>query len=313
MLIFFPCGCTVCGDHLEDKEVRKSNTIKCISCNIWYDLNEAKFCPNKVIENILSQNDHLNDKEKSLKHQIEQEMVAMYQLGDELREKKSLNEMECHNHYQEMRRQIDIRREEAKKRIDVLYMEMIDLTIKAEAEYMEYLTKHVSHTLENDLDNETKLLVEKFRDPHLLIESLNKLKGKQDENISHLKAKLSKSSAIETRIKKNEFKAGIVFSKELLGELILFGPIKINPMSEIVKDQQWNDLMNLCEFSVLDEWTLRYRGSKDGFAAKDFHSKCDGKLNTLTIIKTADSSHFFGGSVSWHSHLLCGQDFQKKV
>ena len=115
MLIFFPCGCTVCGDHLEDKEVRKSNTIKCISCNIWYDLNEAKFCPNKVIENILSQNDHLNDKEKSLKHQIEQEMVAMYQLGDELREKKSLNEMECHNHYQEMRRQIDIRREEAKE------------------------------------------------------------------------------------------------------------------------------------------------------------------------------------------------------
>jgi hypothetical protein len=32
--------------------------------------------------------------------------------------------------------------------------------------------------------------------------------------------------------------------------------------------------------------TLLYRGTRDGFTAKSFHEKCDGKENTITIIKT---------------------------
>lgn len=41
-------------------------------------------------------------------------------------------------------------------------------------------------------------------------------------------------------------------------------------------------------------YTLVYQASKDGFALSDFHSKCDGILNTLLIIKTT-SSYVFGG------------------
>ncbi|CAF1002697.1 unnamed protein product, partial [Brachionus calyciflorus] len=47
---------------------------------------------------------------------------------------------------------------------------------------------------------------------------------------------------------------------------------------------------------------LLYRGTKDGFNASDFHRKCDGKNNTLTIIKT-DKSFIFGGftGAAWSS------------
>eukprot|EP01083_Nonionella_stella_P178459 630446_1 len=47
-------------------------------------------------------------------------------------------------------------------------------------------------------------------------------------------------------------------------------------------------------------WRLLYRGSRDGFAANVFHNKCDGKANTLSIIRT-NSNNVFGGyaSVPW--------------
>jgi hypothetical protein len=47
---------------------------------------------------------------------------------------------------------------------------------------------------------------------------------------------------------------------------------------------------------------LLYRATRDGFTGLSFHSKCDGKANTVTIIKT-DGDYVFGGftSVEWKS------------
>ena len=57
------------------------------------------------------------------------------------------------------------------------------------------------------------------------------------------------------------------------------------------------------EFSLDDKWSLLYRATRDGFGAKDFHSKCDNHSNTLTIFKAKQSSNIFGGftSVEWDS------------
>ena len=40
-------------------------------------------------------------------------------------------------------------------------------------------------------------------------------------------------------------------------------------------------------------WLLCYRASSDGWSAHTFHSRCDGKTNTVTIIKTGQ--YVFGG------------------
>ncbi len=46
-----------------------------------------------------------------------------------------------------------------------------------------------------------------------------------------------------------------------------------------------------------------YRGTRDGFLAKDFHEKCNGLPQTLTIFKAKKSSYIFGGytSTAWES------------
>ena len=48
--------------------------------------------------------------------------------------------------------------------------------------------------------------------------------------------------------------------------------------------------------------TSIYRGSKDGFTSKDFHSKCDGHSNTIVIVKVKNGSIIGGyASVKWES------------
>jgi hypothetical protein len=48
---------------------------------------------------------------------------------------------------------------------------------------------------------------------------------------------------------------------------------------------------------------LQYRASRDGFSAQNFHTKCDGIANTLTVIKS-EHCNIFGGFTekAWNSH-----------
>jgi hypothetical protein len=69
-----------------------------------------------------------------------------------------------------------------------------------------------------------------------------------------------------------------------------------------------------CESSILGQnraplpqfankkWRRLYRGSQDGFRASDFHRKCDGCANTVTLVLTT-KGYVFGGftSVPWES------------
>jgi hypothetical protein len=41
--------------------------------------------------------------------------------------------------------------------------------------------------------------------------------------------------------------------------------------------------------------TKLYRGSEDGFMAKDFHRLCDGKGPTLSLFKVEGTGHCIGG------------------
>ena len=49
--------------------------------------------------------------------------------------------------------------------------------------------------------------------------------------------------------------------------------------------------------------TKLYRGSEDGFMAKDFHRLCDGKGNPLSLLKDKGTGHCIGGftTAEWYS------------
>jgi hypothetical protein len=51
-----------------------------------------------------------------------------------------------------------------------------------------------------------------------------------------------------------------------------------------------------CRFEIL------WRGSRDGFGARDFHSHCDGQTNTITLIRDLNGNIFGGFTpIAWES------------
>jgi len=64
--------------------------------------------------------------------------------------------------------------------------------------------------------------------------------------------------------------------------------------STILDEQNQIAINKLCEFLLAKKWKLQYRATRDGFSAHNFHIKCDGHANTLTIIKS-EHGNIFGG------------------
>lgn len=65
--------------------------------------------------------------------------------------------------------------------------------------------------------------------------------------------------------------------------------------TKILKFEDKIEFESVLKSKKLDgKWKLLYRGSRDGFRAGDFHSRCDNKPNTLTLMKTTNGE-IFGG------------------
>jgi hypothetical protein len=86
-----------------------------------------------------------------------------------------------------------------------------------------------------------------------------------------------------------------------LKKLILNIYIRDFLVSRIIDESLSQKLEELLEKKDLNcqKWSLLYRGSRDGFRASNFHSHCDNKPITLTIIKST-SGNIFGGFTSAH-------------
>jgi hypothetical protein len=64
----------------------------------------------------------------------------------------------------------------------------------------------------------------------------------------------------------------------------------------------------LFEEFVRKRFNLLWRGSRDGFTAKQFHRRCDGRANTLTLIADTDGNVFGGFTpVEWESRKWNGK------
>ena len=79
-------------------------------------------------------------------------------------------------------------------------------------------------------------------------------------------------------------------------------PLFLNMDSKIVDTNQLRqELVDLCKLDG-KQFQLIYRASRDGFKAKSFHTKCDGKVKTLSVAQSSDG-YIFGGytDVAWDS------------
>ena len=79
----------------------------------------------------------------------------------------------------------------------------------------------------------------------------------------------------------------------------IFPWLRLSEESSIIDDWENGEIQSLMEWierkgEKLCELNLIYRGSRDGFTAKAFHSNCDNKSPTISIIKSVKNK-IFGG------------------
>jgi len=304
--IELPCKHNLCKRHLTEKSTtNKSKKMKCGDCKQDFEIiKDTDFKTIEIIKKQLDQLVYLSDEELALKNKIEDSIRQFFQFYEQF----TLNKTNlAHNHFQEIRFKLDEHREELKQKIDDIYMEMIQKTKTFEVAYLKSLESKLKASLKSfeikSLEQSLNETEESFRNPNLLLESIRGMNRQHEEAISELKSKLDALSKVKDELTgTNEFKPNLSFNQDSFGRLHL-NEYSIDPfMSEILTGKQPFDLIKLCEFSLKDKWTLLYRGSIDGFGAADFHSRCDGHKNTLTIVKAHGSSYIFGGftSVTWN-------------
>jgi hypothetical protein len=308
--ILLPCEDSICREHLKEREIVKANKIKCKKCNGEFRVKDNHFESNEDLKESVEDRCYLSEEEISLKNELKESMQKFFEFYDEFNQKKTQLESDVFDHFQEMRFKIDEQREELKKRIDDIALAMIDETWKHQEKYLRDLKEKLSSfdhckSLEHDLNG----IEETFRCPNLLIETIKEMQQKQAESLNEIQLKLNEMNQVKDNLKQtNYFNPSSLLFKP---EETLFGSIQLGLYSNtnsfkgqiLTSEQTLLQVIDLCEFSPNDKWSLLYRGTRDGFGTNDFHSKCNGHSNTLTILKAKGSGFIFGGytTVEWDS------------
>ena len=292
-----PCGDSICENHLMYWHVLKQNRIECQVCKQEF---EVKCADLKSIKSIQKPKVYLkfSNKEEEIKilqQKIEESIKVFYEMHDEFISNKNGLDLKCHNHFHEIRFQLDIHRERLKEKIDDIYMEMIEKTKEFESSYLKSLNEKLDYSFEiKTFDEALNEVKEAFRDPSPLIESIREMHLIQENAIQTIQLKLDEMSLVDEDLMAfNEFKPNVSFSKDSFGQLNLGEYSCDRFKSLILTRKQAIQLIKLCQFDSKDKFKLLYRGTKDGFGSDQFHSKCDNTVNTLTILKA--NGFIFGG------------------
>ena len=306
-----PCDDSICREHLSESDVINENRIKCKECSEEFQVKCDEFRTNKTLNKQVVNQSYLSEDEMSLKHDLDESIRKLFQSYDEFNQNKTIRESLVTSQFEEIRSQIDQHRDKLKERIDAIALKIKDETKFYEAMYLKSLKESfTSFDQGKSLENELNEIEYTFRDPNLLIETIREMQQKKEESLNEIQSKLNEINQVKDNLKSiPEFQPNLsLFNQRrtsLFGSFKLQGYSSMNSLkSEILIDgRQCSELIDICEFSPNDKWSLLYRGTRDGFGTKAFHSECDSHANTLTLLKAKGSGFIFGGytTVSWDS------------
>ncbi len=110
--------------------------------------------------------------------------------------KRNKNELDfnCQNHFSELRRKLDLHRENLKEKIDDIYIEMIEATKEYETSYLKRIGEKFDTSIKahdtKTLADKLKEMQEKFRDPNLSIELIQDMQLNQEGAMVQLETNL---------------------------------------------------------------------------------------------------------------------------
>ena len=293
--VTLPCLCVICKEHLYDGSA-KNGSVKCLKCGKCFAIPESEFPANEMATNILDNEFHLSEEEKALRKTFQDMIEQLKQLQSEVDKKQADLQMISFNKFSEIRLKIDILREEMKKKIDEIALKMIDEANEKEKAYKLRINKSFRKISDKELKKSSRLFMDEYRKPDLILENLKRLMSEQELHIIQLEAKLADFNAINTEIESVEFRFGKGFQEENFGKLKLS-----KPLSELVSTTKYHTIkiwdletyecISTLEGHTMEVISLEWLGNKQ-IASGSY----DGKIKIWNIqenvcIKTLVGHH----------------------
>lgn len=271
--VALPCGSTICQSHIDEVL-----TDTCLFCKGVHITPEGGFKVNDVLQKVvdIQVNSILSN---PIFIDCKQCMEAVKSTVEAIDVIKNYPETYIAEYFERIKHQWDERSDDIN--IDIymenLQAEMLELQEKCKLETKESIK---FRTGVDACKEESNVLISRFETLMGYIVNIKKydeIKDKGDVLLERLTILLDD------------------YKKVLIGE-------KGFSDSKILTRKNAIDLMSLCEFSHEQHWKLIYRACLDGFHSKDFHNKCDGVADTLTVIKSANNNVFGGYTAApWNS------------
>ena len=216
--IFLPCKCaSVCKEHTILKQ-QQDTTVECVECRQVFDLNKKlDFKENKLKRTLIENGAYLTQDELNFKKEIEELFHKMGNILDKLDTRISNFAVTQFDHFEQIRREIDIKRETILQqivsecendttKINKTSIEMIRDVERFEAEFKRNFEQEIKpHLSIINIDKEKAFLVEFFREPNLNLDSLSILKSKYEQKFNDLHKRLLNFNLYEYDLKRNRF------------------------------------------------------------------------------------------------------------
>jgi hypothetical protein len=208
--IELPCDDSICREHLSDTDIVKQKKIKCNECQKEHQIgSKKKFKSSNSLKKLIESQCYLSEEETRLKLELEASIRKLFKFYDEFAKNKTKFESVVFNHFDEVRTKINEHREELKKQIDAIALEMINQTTKYQDIYLNDLKENFSSSFDESksLANELNEMEEQFRNPNLLIQSIKDMQQKQNKSLNEIQFKLNEIYFVKDNLKAtNEFK-----------------------------------------------------------------------------------------------------------
>ena len=293
-----PCGKSICSLCVSTIKLNQSSEYDCSACNQKHEMSKNGLPVNEVVVEMLSL--------QAIQIVKSQDYESLQEILIDIQKKRNLlniclnNSQDCIiEHCNDLRDQVQLAKESIIMKINDLSDVMIDEIDEYKHESMDLNRKNLKRLKRyENVDKELEtfhLKTEEYLKQNNLndnkIAKLNqdalKLKEKADFTLKNVREKIFSERFLMFEANKE------TLTKSILGKMEL-----TNMNSTILRDEnQIKDLMNLCEFPIYQKWNLIYRATQDGFEARDFHSKCDNKSDTLIVIKSTNGNIFGGYTV----------------
>ena len=212
--IYLPCLCaSVCQHHIND--LLKSNikeVIECFECHDIFDVRNYAFKTNKQLEKLIEMEFYLTEDERHQKQDLNKNSENLFNCYANFKNEYEKFEVTRFDHFQDVRRKIDLRCEDLIRQIQEESNQLIEELKVIEHSYTQtvketFQSQKVTYNIEKEIENVAEIFQSINLDPSQIKEKANE----QAKKLSVLNDEFIKLESFKNDLTKNEFNQNDIF------------------------------------------------------------------------------------------------------